>query len=483
MNILLLMTDQQRWDHAGFMPGSVLNTPNLHRIAEGTVFTHCQSVNPLCQPARTALLTGRYSRQIGTLNMSGDLNFNIPTFPQALQRAGYWTAGIGKFHYLQTWPWGTPECEGVDHVALNPEMRSLGFDYVWETSGKQLALQNHCDYTALLESRGLLDAYREMVRSRGANHAEPDPELALDGDPWPFAEDLHIDAVTGEKIRETIRSRPKDQPFFIKGSFCSPHKPFDPPQRFFDETPYEERDDFLPGDNGSLSGADKKNLWKLRRAYRATLRLLDHEVGKILDLMQSEGLMEDTLILFTSDHGEMMGDHGKVQKSLWYRESLNVPTAIRHPRYVTGARNDSPVELTDLTATMLDAAGLDPRAALSRPWPAFNNLIPARSLLPLIRAEASRVRDFAYAECRNQWICLTTQRHKYVRLVGTPDPDHPVELLFDLVEDPGEQINLAGLENQHERLEWFRRRACHVQDQTPPVQQCWAPLMGAGSQK
>jgi choline-sulfatase len=477
MNILFLMTDQQRWDHAGFMLGSVLETPNLDRIAEGIAFTRCQSVNPICQPARTALLTGRYTRQIGTLAMSGDLNFGIPTFPQALQKAGYWTAGVGKFHFLQTWPWDAPVGGGVNLVELKPAIQSLGFDQVWETAGKQLARQNYCDYCALLESRGLLKAYRDMVQTRGGNHAEPDPGLACDGDPWPFDEDLHIDAVTGEKIREAILARPKDRPFFIKGSFCSPHKPLDPPRRFLDETPYEKRDDFLPGDNGGLSDEDKSNLWKLRRAYRATIRLVDHEVGKILDLLQAEGLMENTMILFTSDHGEMMGDHGKVQKSLWYRESLNVPTAIRHPQFLHGTCNDSPVELTDLTATILDAAGLDPQDVLSRPWPAFNNIIPARSLLPVIRGEAARVREFAYSECRNEWISLATEKHKYVRNIRVPDPDRPIEYLFDLEKDPGEQNNLAWSEDHRETLEWFRRRACHVQDQTPPVQHCWAPCM------
>ena len=157
-NILLLMTDQHRTDHVGFHPRAKMATPNIDRIAEGIGFTHCITVNPVCTPARTAMLTGKYSRQIGMLAMGGDLSLEHPTYPRALQKAGYYTAAIGKLHYLQTWPWSTPRGKGLNLVKLKEEIKKFGFDHLWESSGKQLALRNYCDYCDHLQKKNLLDA-------------------------------------------------------------------------------------------------------------------------------------------------------------------------------------------------------------------------------------------------------------------------------------------------------------------------------------
>ena len=117
-NIIFLMTDQQRADHVSFLPDSRLATPNIDRLVGSVGFNNCVSVNPVCTPARTALLTGKYTHQIGTLAMSGDLSQEHPTYLQALQKAGYWTAGVGKFHWMQGWPWSTKRGKGHDLVTL-----------------------------------------------------------------------------------------------------------------------------------------------------------------------------------------------------------------------------------------------------------------------------------------------------------------------------------------------------------------------------
>jgi len=108
MNIVFIMTDQLRFDYVGFSGEGKMDTPNIDRIAKGTAFTCCQTVNPICQPARTALAAGKYTHQIGTLGMSGDFSRQHPTFMRALQKVGYKTNVIGKLHYLQTWSWDTP---------------------------------------------------------------------------------------------------------------------------------------------------------------------------------------------------------------------------------------------------------------------------------------------------------------------------------------------------------------------------------------
>ncbi len=472
-HIILLMTDQHRLDHAGFAGGTVA-TPNLDRIAGSVGFTRCLTVNPVCTPARSALLTGRYSRQVGQLQMSGDLSQQIPTYPQALQRAGYHTVGIGKFHLLQTWPWDTPPGCGLDLVALSDRMRAYGFDQVWETAGKQQAVRNYCEHAAHLERKGLLAAYRDFVLSCGPNFATPNRRPEEDGNPWPFAEEDHVDVLTGDRIVRSIVERPRDRPFFVFGSFCSPHKPFDPPARYLDQIPYEEIDDFIPGP-AELSLEDKRLLWKKRRAYKAMVRLIDDQIGRVFRTLEDEGLLQDTVILFTSDHGEMMGDHFLIQKQVPWKESVLVPTAIRHPDHLRGAINASPVEIIDLAATILDIAGLDPSAALAKLWPAFNNAIPCRSLMPIVRGEADRVRDFAYAECNGAWSLIQDDTWKYIRHTALHGRE-PREELYHLPSDPDERHDRAAQPEQAALLERMRQRYLAVLERFPPAQTSWAPL-------
>jgi choline-sulfatase len=475
-NILFLMTDQQRPDHAGFLPGSKIQTPNIDRLAGGVCFANCVTVNPICTPARTALLTGKYTHQIGTLAMSGDLSRQHPTYPRALQQAGYWTAGIGKFHWMQGWPWDTERGGGHDLAALGNEVRRYGFDYVWETAGKQLAQRNRCEHMAHLEKKGLLEAYRDHIYERGGN-TDDALKVGFTGEPWPFDEEDYVDILTGDRIVECIRNRPEDRPFFIFGSFCCPHAPFDPPASYLERVPYEEDDDFITGDD-VLPDDVKERLWRLRRAYRAMILLVDEQVGRIGQVLEEEGLLDDTVVLFTSDHGEMMGDHLRVQKNSWYRQSAVVPTAIRHPDHPDRSVNPSVIEITDLTATILDVAGLDPQEVLSKRWPAFHDRVPCRSLLPIVRGDADSVRDFAFSECNGAWQMIQSGRWKYVREpLRRGSPDEPVgEKLFDLESDPDELIDRAADPACAEVLAECRRRREWVMDGTPPAQTRWAPI-------
>lgn len=474
-NILLILTDQLRPDAVGFGPDGRFATPNINRIAAGSIFTACQTVNPLCQPARTALLTGKYTHQIGLRAMSGDLSPQHPTFPRALRDAGYHTAAVGKLHYLQTWPWGAGPGEGNDLTALRPFFHDLGFDHVWQAAGKQLSVKDHCDYCDYLQSEGLLEVWRTYSANCGANQNVPDKELEPDGKPLPFEARHHIDEVICRRGIEALEKCPTDQPFFLMVSFCSPHKPFDPPQEILDQIPYEENDDFLPDtlDGRALTPEMKKTLWRLRRAYLATVKMVDTCVGRLLDTIQSRSIADNTLVLFSSDHGEMMGDHFRVQKSTFWRNSLTVPTAVLLPGAPRGLVHRSPVELTDLTATILDAAGLDAAQVLSKPWPAGHDRVPCRSLLPMVRGEADTIRDCSFSE-GTDWECLQTASHKYVRLISQ-SPGQRNELLFDLVNDPTESINVASAPDNQALLEWFRIRREEILDATPAAQLTHVP--------
>ncbi|MHC5067827.1 MAG: sulfatase family protein, partial [Planctomycetota bacterium] len=449
-NILLIMTDQLRCDHVGCLGaeygGARVATPNIDRIAAGAAFTTCVSVNPVCMPARSAMLTGRYSHQIGALAMAGDLDPSIPTYPRALQAAGYHTAAIGKLHYLQGWPWDTPPGQGHDLVALHERLRAYGFDHLWEASGKQLVARNYCDWAAALDAKGLLPAVRDWAENAGANRLDVADGLEFRGEPWPFGEEDYVDVATTTQALRWLRERPQDQPFCGLVSLCGPHPPFDPPPRFLDAEPMTREDDFVPGPE-PLTAAQKERLWTLRRAYRAMVRCIDEQVGRLLSELEAQGILDDTVILFTSDHGEMLGDHGRMQKQSHCRQSLLVPTAIRHPDHLLGRRISAPVELTDLTATILDCAGLDAQVALSEAWPAYRDRIPCRSLLPLLRGDVEGVRPAAFSESQAGWDALISSEWKYVRhRAPADDPQGAREELYDRRQDPDERCDVLAVD-------------------------------------
>ncbi|GBF77282.1 hypothetical protein PA598K_05821 [Paenibacillus sp. 598K] len=472
------MTDQHRLDHVSYHGGGRLATPNIDRIADSVGFTRCVSVNPVCSPARSALLTGKYTHQIGMTAMSGDLSPQHPTYLRALQEHGYRTIGIGKLHWLQGWKFGTPIGRGHPLTDLKDEIRQFGFDEVWEAAGKQLVSRNYCDYAEHLDRQGLLEAYRAFNARSGTNTNIAEQQN-FTGEPFPFGERNYLDIVIGDKLVEAIEQGAGEQPFFLLGSFVGPHPPYDPPASYLEQIPYEEEDDFLPGPDGSLTDTTKRHLYRMRRAYKAMIRIIDEQVGRLFAKLEEKGILDDTVILFVADHGEMMGDHGRVQKQSPMRASVVVPAAIRHPDWLNGERNDSPVELTDLTATILDVAGIDPQQALSKDWPAFHDRVPCRSLLPIVAGEAGRVRDYAFSECAGQWQMILSERWKYVRSLQYDDPDRVPEQLYDLQEDPDEQRNVIELPQYRDAAQWCRRRRDFVLDRTPPAQLRWAPIIEA----
>jgi choline-sulfatase len=425
-------------------------------------------------------MTGKYTHQIGMVSMSGDLSLQHPTYPRALQEAGYHTSGVGKFHLLQTWKWGVGRGKGLDLVALKPEMQKYGFDYLWETAGKQLSRSNYCEYCRYLDEKGLLGTYLDFVESAGGNSNDARSDIDEgDGEPSPVPYEDYVDVVTADVIIERIRNRPADRPFFIFGSFLSPHKPMDPPKEYLDAVEYEELDDFILGDE-ALPMEAKRRLWKKRRAYKGMIHLLDDQVGRILETLESEGILDRTVILFTSDHGEMMGDHLRLQKQSYYRQSVTVPLSIRHPEYLDARVADSPVEITDVTATILDLAGADCNTALAKDWPAFHDRVPCRSLMPIVRGEADSIRDYAFSECNGVWQMVQDAEWKYVRHVSYDQPGRAPEELYNLVDDPDELTNRIADPRAQDALGALRAYREYVMDTTPPAQTRWAPLPPEG---
>jgi arylsulfatase len=473
LNIIFIMTDQHRCDHVGFYGDTFIETPHLDRLAESAAFSNCLSVNPICAPARSSLLTGKYSHQIGTLGMSGDLHPQHPTYPQALQRAGYYTAGIGKFHWHQGWEWSTPKGKGHDLVAMKHETLACGFDHVWEVSGKQLVTRNYCEYAKLLDQAGVLDAYRDWSNEYGRNHVDV-AHQTFEPVAFPFEEKLYVDIAIGDQAIQSLELRPKDQPFYMFVSFCGPHPPYDAPQKYLDLY-QDDESPIIPDDRGPISEQSQARIHRLRRSYKAMIHVIDEQVGRILDTLEAQNILDSTVILFTADHGEMMGDHGRVQKGSFYKSSVNVPAAIAHPHYSGRKQIDKPVELTDFTATILDVAGIHPQEALSLKWPHFNNIVPSRSLLPLLSGKADSIRPYAFSECahRGVWNVIQNERWKYVKYL-IPHPDEGgVTFLFDLINDPLELKNLASDPTHSVVLQQLEQARRDVLDSTPAAQTRW----------
>ena len=465
------MTDQLRADYIKNINESEISLPNIARIYEGIGFSNCVTVNPICTPARTSLITGRYSHQIGMLDMSGDLSLQIPTFMQALQNEGYFTAGIGKFHFLQTWKWSTNRGKGIPLIKIKDKLKQFGFDYIWESSGKQLALKNYCDYCKYLDEKGLLEQYRDFIEksSKNSDSAYENVECS---EAWPFDESDHVDIQTRIKSVEFITQRPKDKPFYLFTSFCSPHKPYDPPQRYLDMVKYEETDDFVQKEE--LSFGEKEILYRQRHAAKALIKFLDDQIGIIIETLEQENLLDNTAIIFTSDHGDMLGDHLRLQKAIYWKQATDIPLAIRHPDYLYNSWNESPVEIIDICATILDIAEINLYKALTKDWPAYMNIIPCRSLLPILNAEKNKVRDYVFSESRNEWEMIRNKYFKYIYKIADSECK---EEFYDLVNDPLEIINIVNSTDYVSIVNYFRNERIKIKDNTPSVQTSWAPLI------
>lgn len=491
LNIVLVMTDQHRVDHLGYDTRSRLATPNIDRIAAGCGFTNCWSTNPICQPARASLLTGKYSHQIGMLTMSGDLDPRHPTYARALQAAGYRTAGIGKFHYFQGWDW-FGKVPGSHHLAqMHAELQQFGFEHVWEAAGKLLSPRNRCDWMALLEAHGQRDAYlAHLKRCRGGDWRVR--AATLDQvQPWPLAEHLQVDVATADRALDELDGAHADgRPFFLMCSFCGPHQPYDPLPRHWARFAEDPCDDLFSGAGNELPTETQAHLRGLRRAYKAMVAGIDEQVGRLLDRLEALGEMDRTVILFTADHGEMLGDHGHMQKSLPWWQAAQIPCAVRHPHHLQGRRSDAPCDLTDITATILDAAGLDPQQVLSSPsrWPSYHDRIPGRSLLPMVRGEATSGKAFAFSESDAKWHDDAGYQPWSWQLVADadwvycrrydhacgPDDAWQSEHLWSRRNDVDQAQDVAV--DHPDILARFRNRRDHVLTTTPPAQLAWAPL-------
>lgn len=447
MNILLVMTDQHRADSLGCYGHKLVETPNLDWLAsQGTRFTHAYTPSPSCVPARASLLTGMDPWNTGILGMGegqGPMGVGFThTLPGELAKSGYHTVGVGKMHFY-------------------PQRSLNGFhETVLDESGRE-------------EDPGFVSDYRSWFRKQ-SNGAYDIVDHGIGWNSWmarPYhaPEWLHPSVWTVNEALSFIGRRDPSKPFFLKVSFARPHSPYDAPAYYFDH--YLKQEESIPDPyigewadrHEDPQEAVRTDAWRgrkriedIRRArsgYYGSITHIDHQIGRLFERLRKNKLMDNTLILFVSDHGDMLGDHHLWRKTYAYEGSARIPLIIKLPggrKADTPAEINSPVTLQDLMPTILDLTGVN-----------VPETVDGVSLKRALEGDLTELgnREYIHGEhstCyseEQEMQYLTDGKFKYIWL-----PRLGIEQLFDLQHDLSEQVNLAELPDYQEVLLKWRSR-------------------------
>jgi choline-sulfatase len=442
-NVILLMTDQHRWDCLGCYGNPVIQTPNLDRLAkEGTIFTNGYTAVPSCIPARACLLTGMNQWNTGILGMGrGQKKMGTGfdhTLPGELTAAGYQTQGVGKMHFF-------------------PQRALNGFENIFlDESGRQ-------------EDPGFISDYQQWFEAnRTSNYNFIADDMDWNGwqaHPYHAPDHLHPTSWTGMRSLQFLQDQDTSRPFFLKVSFSRPHSPYDAIERWFSYYDKLELPKAIIGEWATMhddpTEAERKAAWrgkkseeiihKARAGYYGNVSYIDEQIGKIFEELERQGVYEESLIIFTSDHGDMLGDHNLWRKTYAYESSAHIPFIVKLPKSLQ--RNiikseEKVIELRDIMPTVLDILGL--------PIP---NTVDGMSVYPLIKGESPTWREYLHGEhcwCyheEQEMQYLTDGKMKYIWL-----PRLNREQLFDLEKDRQELLDLAQKPECQEEVKRWRSR-------------------------
>lgn len=452
-NVLFLCADQFRFDCMGCAGNAVIRTPNLDRLASmGVRFDRAYSTAPLCIPARTHMLTGQTCWQTEVWGLNDRLIPAVPTFATELAAAGYFTGAVGKMHFKSCNAVGDiHEPHGFAEMILSEEV--LPTD-----------VQDEDDYTRYLKRHGY-DLGRYV-------HGRRSPQFTREGYHAQASELPHEHFDTTWTGDETIRMLETHAggPFCIVSSFVKPHFPVELPRDWpcpyrpeeipfrasYTAEPAPELEKFRHNADTQRSARqmgwlDEKTLRAFAAYYYGNITLIDAQLGRILDALERLGLMDRTLVVFSSDHGECLGERGEVGKMSYHEESARVPMIAAGPMVsAPGRGDDRPVILEDLCATFLDVGGL-----------AVPDAMMGRSMLPLLRDAKAAGRDAVFGVMGGPYhfdpnvaFCFVREgdwKYMYQFAGGR-------EKLYDLADDPVELRDLADEPAHRGRCESLNRR-------------------------
>lgn len=434
-NIVFILTDQQRLDTIAAHGYDHMITPNIDALVQqGATFENMYVTSPSCAPSRASLFSGTYPHTNGVFRNDEPWNY---CWVKDLAEAGYRCVNVGKMH--------TMPIEGAfgfheRHVVENKDRDHPNLPFYLDNWDKAL------------HARGAAKPSRVSYAKR------PDYDTSLGAFVWEQAEDLHPDVFVGETACWWLERYPGDEPFFLQVGLPGPHPPYDPTQEYLD--PYLERDlpeaildydlDSQPAplralrQNHLTKGHDAvvhlkdptpEQLHRQRAHYYANVTMIDTQVGNIIKALDARGVLDNTVIIFTSDHGDCLNDHGHSQKWNMFEQSVHVPAVICWPGQISpGKTIPELVSLMDFGPTILQMA--------DAPVPEW---MEARTLSDLLFETAADPRDRVFAEHSDDAILTETRfmtmiredRWKLVHFVDCEEGQ-----LFDLVADPKERINL-----------------------------------------
>ena len=436
-NLILLMADQFRGDCLGIAGHPDVKTPYLDALAaEGVRFPNAYSACPTCVPARACLYTGMSQAHAGRVGYEDLVPWNYEhTLAGELARAGYYTQCVGKMH-------------------VHPLRNNLGFHDVRLHDGYLHAYRR--PDTPACEDQRTADDYYWWLRQELGAAADP-TDTGLDCNswiarPWMYEEKYHPTNWAASECLDFLRRRDRSMPFFLMASFVRPHPPLDPPGYYFDLYDRKELAPPWRGDwnwtnraeearysyHAQTAPLDPDHIHRLRAGYYGSITHLDHQIGRIVSALVEQGLMDNTVILFVSDHGEMLGDHLFFQKAKPYQGSVRVPLFLsgRGDLVGRGVRPDL-AELRDVMPTLLELAGA--------PVP---DTVDGSSLLkgvdrPWLHGEHALGRDSMHF--------IVTRTDKFIWYSQTGE-----ELYFDLERDPHETHNAVRDPDRVRRVDQLR---------------------------
>lgn len=444
-NILLINTDQQRWDALGANGNGEILTPNLDRLAsEGVNFRHFFVQNPVCMPSRVSFLSGQYCSSLRILQNGMPVPENTVTLPRLLRNYGYHSANIGKLHFL-------PHANR-DHREVHPD---YGFDQLeisdepgcYEDAYRAWVRRVAPDQLDCL-SVGLPPATAVWQKTMGVCDGIRHPAEREERRPvvFPGRDDVTHTAFVATRTIEYLRARAHDErPFLCLSGIYSPHSPWVAPRRFMDlydpdgltlpAFPPELDEKRYPGhfDDEELRGA--------RQGYYAMVTEVDHHVGRMLEALEELGLADNTIVIFMSDHGEWLGDHLHYGKGYPAHDCISrVPLVMRLPGGPHLGTIAPIVEAVDLVPTLLEACAI--------PVPGH---LQGRSFLPLLEGHGEASGRASALTEGDGWKTLRTDGFRYVaRADGS-------EFLHDLRQELGEYRDVSGEPGYAAELSEHRR--------------------------
>lgn len=435
-NIVFIFSDQQRADTMGYAGDPVAITPHLDQLAaQGTVFRHCCTSSPVCMPARASMMTGHPVHQHGVWAFANPELRHGQSHVRNIRDAGYRTGVVGKTHL-----WRHGEGHASAHIE---EMRDWGFVDARETTGPSESLVTDSLYTDHLRDKGLLEKHRQYF------------DMYLRGErpfPWELpptklpTED-HLDVFIGGLAEQWIEDCQADEPFYLQVNFGGPHDPWDAPPEYRarynpDEMPLSLREagtgpksphvelllKYAPNKLDQMGTAQNQ---LMKANYYSKVTLIDDCIGGIVRKLEERNLLNNTWIVFSSDHGEMLGDHGLLAKKVFYDAAVNVPCLFRAPH---GQGQGITPALTchlDIVATLIDISGAAPLEDTD-----------GQSVMPILTGESNRSpRTAVLSELGlppSAFAMLRTADHK---LSVDAKTRQPIEF-YHLSEDPNELHNL-----------------------------------------